>query len=185
MKRLFWVLILLILIVSGFLFWPRASNPQARASLLFIGFTNVPQAMAIGKDGWFQSMSSNQPVRHAIFCLTNTTSVPLDAIIAKIEFKPISGWTDPIIPKERIYLAGYAIAAELKPFQGSDIFIPCSTNIPWRLQADCRQATDGYPWNKDGFRDFKINIRTRSGIRTLGGPRYSIVSPEIPYSTNN
>jgi hypothetical protein len=185
MKRILFVVLASILIISGFLFWPNSTSThsQQNAAVLFHGFVKISD----GRDKYFHEIAAREnhgfpdalKTPHAILCITNTTSVELAYSADSIDYLTSEGWSNNDIMSSWLSPLRH-FGDTLKPSEGRTILLPVSrSNLTWRLHFTIVEMAPNYPFNAIGISDLFRVAKTQNHTRTFSGREYELISPEI------
>ncbi len=148
------------------LLWPHepaGSKARRTGTLFFLGFTNLPVAG-----------------RHAVFCLTNGTESEFACHPEAVQEWTGTGWTTNRVPP---WPSGWiGLGDPLRPSQSRTFYIPApKSSTPWRLQFVCQESAGLANRTRDFVSSVKESVASGSlsVMRTFGGRRYEILSPEV------
>jgi hypothetical protein len=194
MKRIAFVIFLLILIISGFLLWPKPESDdlQQNASILFLGYTNIsnpPKSLYYqvkrGNITCIEETNSGEPdsagitkpasQRYALFLLTNSSRAEIICHNC-IELKTPHTWID----TNFMYRIVESNFGSIQASEAMTLAIQVDSNLTWRVRSEIHERT-----RDDRMSDARDLITTTITQGRLGskksfsGRHYEIESPEI------
>ena len=149
----------------------RQPAPQARpshaeeASLLFVGFTNVP---AKGT--------------HAMFCLTNSTRAHLVCVPDSVEQATAGVWVRTALTGKASRAVRHWVGLKEELFPGEAFTFsvpPPTTNVAWRLVFLCQERARVVDGASDLLRHVTDTNAAAHQDRRFSGRRYFVMTPEV------